>query len=1275
MRIDPRFLVESGVEIFNGAELLLKGCLETPGGVSLLTGYPGSPVAGFFDSCHDIAELLIEHGVAAKMANNEALSVAMVNGAQMVGIRAISVFKSVGLHVAADALALGNLAGIPHPTGGAVIVSGDDPWSDSTQVPADSRFLFEHLRVPVMEPATPQELKDWIALGFDMSVASQLYVGLMVTVALADGGGSVECRPNQWPKVSMQARVAIETGKIPVETTVLLPPRSWRQELTFKERFGRLLVRARELGINKIDYPLERSWKRTFREGTAEAGANNGGGGGMGERTPRGPVGFVASGAAYSMLVDALRELKLLGQFPILKLGISYPVDTTLVDQLAGMVDRIVVVEERRSFIERQIAEHINSARQNAASGEVAKVELWGKEFPGNMPGIPATRGLHPSILIEKLAAFFRNTAGIPQELLNGQIDAELETIAHSALPTAKVPLRTPAYCPGCPHRDSSSALLEIRKDLLDAEYMRVHYGRGPIDLVAHGDTGCYTMMMFEPNKPLMHNYSGMGLGGGTGAGIDPFITNKQLVFMGDGTFFHSGQLAIANSITSNQDITYIILENSTTAMTGHQPNPTLEEDILGNKVLAHDIERIVKSLIPEAAGGLGGGTKHKQGTAVSLEGIVSGTGGGKPPRARVTRMNPAERDNYKETLERILLEDGVKVVIADKECGITFNRRKKREEIAEKREKGFVEKKLFMNVTEEVCEHCLECTNQTGCPALKFVETDYGRKVQTDFSTCVNDGACSRIDACPSFEQVIVTRKRAPRLPDEVVDLTGIPDPPPFGGTGEVPEAWRCYLAGVGGMGIGVAGEILTRAGHKEGFHIGFIDKKGLAIRNGGVFCQLLFSKHPIVGSAQTPWGKADLLIGVDAVEAARAVSPDQPLRVASPKYTRAVVNTGKTPTVLTLMGREDFTSEEMTEIIKLQCQPGQFFGFNVGDLCERLLDSKLYANIMMLGVAYQLGFIPVSYKSIQWAIKHAVGREFERNYRAFNIGRKIVLRPDLFGVVVPNQVESVEQVLERKALILSVSSIFGKGNATAYRELCTRTLSAMPALPEALKRDYVIRVFDAVQWGTLSYAQEYARRITEIYAKDTVPNRRHALTRAAIWNLAKVMMIKDEVYVAMLYTSPEKYKRDRRRFNVNPANGDKITYLHLNKPEFVIGGKSVKFALKGRDWQMRILRHCRWLRDLMPSWHKQEKSYRDWYAGLVDQCAPQDDWTYNRWLEILNSPEQVTGYRDVRYPKMDVSRRTVADVLKQLEKGPSADDAGPSHRSVRLSVLGAAG
>ena len=250
MSIDPRFMTQSGREVFIGNELLLKGCLETEGGVHLLTGYPGSPVAGFFDCIGDISQLLNEKGIRAFQANNEALAVAAVNGSQMAPCRAVAAMKSVGVHVASDALALGNLAGA-HPQGGAVIVMGDDPWCDSTQVPADSRFLCEHLRMPVVEPGTPQEMKDWINLSFKLSQAAGLYIGFIVTTAQADGGGSVQCRSNQFPQINAKEKIALETQQIDLNR-VLLPPRTWQEELKIPQRFERTMQVAREVGINRI---------------------------------------------------------------------------------------------------------------------------------------------------------------------------------------------------------------------------------------------------------------------------------------------------------------------------------------------------------------------------------------------------------------------------------------------------------------------------------------------------------------------------------------------------------------------------------------------------------------------------------------------------------------------------------------------------------------------------------------------------------------------------------------------------------------------------------------------------------------------------------------------------------------------------------------------------------------------------------------------------------------------------------------------------------------
>lgn len=315
------------------------------------------------------------------------------------------------------------------------------------------------------------------------------------------------------------------------------------------------------------------------------------------------------------------------------------------------------------------------------------------------------------------------------------------------------------------------------------------------------------------------------------------------------------------------------------------------------------------------------------------------------------------------------------------------------------------------MNVTPEVCENCLECTKATACPGLTSIETDYGKKIDTDLTWCVNDGACERVRTsneiadsvkpCPSFEQVTVLRKKRRRYILPNLELAKLPDAPRVHDLGAPGNVWRVHMSGVGGMGIGIVGAILVRAGHKEGYHVIFQDKKGLAIRNGGVFAQITFvnankaepdaSPFPVTGSI--PYGKADLLLGIDILEASRAIDPREQFRVASPEHTTAVLNMHKQSTVYALLGKDDFDPERLREQIFEQCSLEHSFASNLSEICERRLGSKLFVNIMMLGVAYQLGLIPVSPRSIAWAIKDTIRREHRRNLKAFNIGRKLCL------------------------------------------------------------------------------------------------------------------------------------------------------------------------------------------------------------------------------------------------------------------------------------------
>ncbi|HUK82325.1 MAG TPA: 2-oxoacid:acceptor oxidoreductase family protein [Verrucomicrobiae bacterium] len=1178
MSVDPRFLREEGTEVFTGNELLVKGALEAEGGTHLLTGYPGSPIAGFFDAMELVAPLFKEKGVRASIANNEALGAAMLNGSQMGPLRGICAMKSVGLHVAADALALGNLAGA-HPQGGALVIIGDDPWSDSTQVPADSRYLCKHMFMPVMEPSTNQDLKDWVDIGFRISREANVFIGYLVTTNQTDGGGSAECHPNHFPDVSTTHKFTINTAHIDLENTVLLPPRTWIREEGMPQRHARLFESARRHGVNCIVNARENPrW--------------------------RAEIGFVATGLGFSYLQHALDELGVADQVPILRLGISYPIDPKLVEEFAKQVRSIFVVEERRGFMEEQISEIVSKFNQIATAAN--RTNVWGKEFPAGLKGIPASRGLNPSILIERLAPLGKFFHDPNLKLNNKRIACVVELVQKTGTYDISIPPRTPTFCPGCPHRDSASVLIEMKRQFMDARYMKQYHKRGPVDLVFHGDTGCYTMLMFEPTKDLMHNYSGMGLGGGTGAGIDPFITNKQVVFLGDSTFFHSGMLGISNALKQGQDITYIILDNQTTAMTGHQPTPSMDVDIIGEHTYKQNIDGIVEAMLGKGV--------------------------------HVVRANPAYRETWRKTLEEAILRDGVKVIVADKECGITYHRRESREERTEIREHGFLHEKQFVNINPDVCENCLECTMATGCPGLTIVDTPFGAKIQTDLSWCVADTACAKIYACPSFEEITIVRKQKPPAPIDQVDLTKIPLPKPR----DFDKEWRCHLAGVGGQGIGVCTATIVRAGFKQGYNVLFCDKKGLAIRNGSVYSQVTFTKGASYASVLIPYGKADVVIGVDPLEAVRSLHPKGNLRVGSPECTTAVVNSFKTPTILTLLGKHDFNVRELEDTLQRYTRSDAYFGLDIAGISEHFFGTKLYANVVLLGIAFQRGLLPLSLENIEWGLTETMGSAAIDNLKAFHLGRKLVFEPELAHKHELH--ETYEQFIAERMEVLKRNHRWGKRWAREFEELVRRSEKSIQ-LGEQVARDIVWRLYDLVEFGTGEYARRYLSLVERIYAQDSV-QLGYAATKAVIWNLHKAMIVKDEVYVAHLLTSEGKTLRDNHRYHVDPARGDKIVYRRINRPEFNILGRNVRFKFSPKKWQLNLLKHFRWLRRVMPAWHRREGDFRDWYIRLVENFRNVDGKaSYDRYVQALRCVEEVRGYREIRYPKMDAARRKVED------------------------------
>ena len=1193
--MDERFTQASGTHVYTGCELLVKGALES--GVSLLTGYPGSPLAEVFDVIERNAELLKANGIVAQIANNEALSIARLNGSQMVDIRAITFMKSVGLHVAADALAISNLAGT---TGGAVVVVGDDTWSHSTQVPADSRFLARHVYTPLLEPGTFQELKDWIDGAFQISTTANLYVCYLTTENQASGGGNVALRPNIYPDISDLKRIQLDTEGIDADKRVVLPPHTARIEVeTLKERFPAALETARALELNKIQFLEGASPRKTQ------------------------PLGFVSAGLAYSCLRHALEELNLHGDIPILKLGMTHPVDSEIVREFAEQVDEIYVIEEKRPLLENEIKALVTQMYQN---GNIKRyVNVWGKQFPKGLAGVPVASGLDTSILIQKLIPLLRDRLGAVDVTVDSEHFAREEALQKQVSEQQiDIPQRTPTFCPGCPHRDSSSVFLEITNQFMDPDYMKKHHNSGPVDLVFHGDIGCYSMLKYEPFPRLMHNLSAMALGGGAGAGVDRFIQNKQVVFMGDSTFFHGGMAAISDSIKNNQDIAYIILDNQTTAMTGHQPTPADGHDLLGNPTFAQDIEQVAQ--------GLAGNSEID-----------------------IVRTNPEDRVNYKKYLEKTILKPGVKIVIADKECAITYQRRLRREQRKTIAKEGFLKHEKHINITPEVCEFCRECTTATGCPGLKVIDTDYGEKIAIDRSNCVSDGACARIKyACPAFEEVIVTRKRPPHkaavesMYQGLLSDTPLPPPPLL----TFDQRWNIYAAGVGGMGIGTISKVLVVAGYLQGYDVTFCDRKGLAIRNGGVYTHIVYTHPGVHASPMIPYGKADLLLGLDILEAVRGITANALFRIASPGRTAAVVNTAKTETISTLIGKDHFDPETLEETLQTYTNAETYFGIDVFAISEQLFGNKLYANMMLLGTAFQHQLIPLELEPLQLALKQMVPHaDLETNMRAFNVGRRLALESSTPSVNTPSvrTLITYEEMLESKQRILA-QKWRGKWLAQEYGTLVKDTVEVLRIHSDDLHRRLALYIYDLVQFENIDYARTYVEKIKQVAAHDS-SDYGYRATKAAIRYLHKVMLIKDEVYVAHLLTSEEKLQRDKALYEVNTANGDSIRYVHLNRPHFTVMGLELEADIDTRNWQLNLMKRMKFLRRWLPQWHAQEKAFREWYISrVIDTFGPATDAeTYEKHLRALECVEEVRGYREIRYPKMERAKQTVEGLLTE--------------------------
>lgn len=454
--------------------------------------------------------------------------------------------------------------------------------------------------------------------------------------------------------------------------------------------------------------------------------------------------------------------------------------------------------------------------------------------------------------------------------------------------------------------------------------------------------------------------------------------------------------------------------------------------------------------------------------------------------------------------------------------------------------------------------------------------------------------------------------------------------------------------------MGIGTISKILVVAGHLQGYDVTFCDRKGLAIRNGAVYTHVTYSQPGVPVAPVIPYGKADLVLGLDILEAVRGINANSLFRVASPARTAAVVNTAKTETMSTLIGKEEFDIELLEAALQANTDADAYFGADLFALSEKYFGNKVYANMMLLGTAFQRGLIPLELGPIHLALKQTVRpADLETNLQAFNVGQHLAVGNAHVGgtsLSRHDRTQSYAELLASKREILQKKRR-GKQLAHNYESLVESTVATLD-MDDSTHRTLALYVYDLVQFEDIAYAVRFVEKVLHVHAHDS-DTEGYRATKAAMHSLHKVMLIKDEVYVAHLLTSEEKLQRDKQRYKVDEANGDRIHYVHLNRPRFTVMGFDFEVDIDTRNWQLNLVKRMKFLRRWLSQWHAKEKAFRDWYlARVIDTFAPTDDESYEKHVRAIEAVETVRGYREIRYPKMEEAKAQIDSLLIACER-----------------------
>ncbi|MEQ8691581.1 MAG: indolepyruvate ferredoxin oxidoreductase family protein [Pseudomonadales bacterium] len=884
------------------AELDRQRALHTGGFVS---GYRGSPLGGLDKELWAQAELLKQLNIQFQPGVNEDLAATAVWGSQQVGLHpgnnVDGVFglwygKAPGLDRSCDAIRHANNWGTS-ANGGVLLVVGDDPAAKSSSLSTQSEFTLQDMMVPVLTPASVQDVLDYAVLGWEMSRHTGLWVGLK---AIAD---------------HMDSSAAVAVG---------LERYAHCERSTEGDRYIRIndTAHAQEQRLLEEKLPAAIEFARQARLNTWVTPGKK-----LGQS-----LGIITAGKAYADVREALAMVGLVNEqqiaeagIELLKLGMTWPLDDQLIVDFAGSVDTLLVVEEKRAFVETQVKEILYHHRRTT---------VLGKRDRDGAPLISQTGILEPADIA---AALYRLTGGRGMVANVGQVLARIEEVRELAEGAPARQERTPLFCAGCPHNTST---------------------RVPEDSRATAGIGCHYMAQWMERST--DSCTQMGGEGVTWLGEAPFTEEKHIFAnLGDGTYFHSGLLAIRQAVAAGVNITYKVLVNDAVAMTGGQPT---------------DGELTVAGLVAQV-----------RAEGVSRVVVVSD----EPEQHLFDDVDVYHRRELDKVQRELREIAGTTVLIYQQACATELRRKRKR---------GLVEDmKPRVVINEAVCEGCGDCSEKSGCVAVEPLATAQGEKRRINQTACNKDLSCAD-GFCPAFVEVSgELAKPAVRHESQNQDTQrALPEPACPSSRADI------LITGVGGTGIVTLSALLAVAARIEGRWVKTLDMTGLAQKGGAVFSHVRISDQP-VHTPRIPMAGATTLLGCDLISAASTEAVEM-----LNQDTLTVANSHVLPTADFVLGRGSETSKRRRGQ-RLKRIVSELHEVAADEEVQALFGNTAQANVFAMGYAYQLGGIPLKAANIERAIE-LNGFAVEQNLQAFRCGRRAALGETFADVPPPAEIMQLD-------------------------------------------------------------------------------------------------------------------------------------------------------------------------------------------------------------------------------------------------------------------------